>query len=138
MGTLITRSASAPLPANQLTSFSEVSAETRAQLHGQVIAAIRDRGITGKPLATLGVSVMLAIAYAADMGGMATLVGTPPNLSYKEQLTLLFPGAPPPSFAAGRMRESTISRISAAGPVSSSAGASSTAPPSRTGMPLMK
>ena len=65
-----------------------------------VIAAIRDRGVSGKPLATLGVAVMLSIAYAADMGGMATLVGTPPNLSYKEQLVQLYPDAPPPSFAA--------------------------------------
>jgi sodium-dependent dicarboxylate transporter 2/3/5 len=68
-----------------------------------VIAAIRDRGVTGKPLATLGVTVMLGIAYAADMGGMATLVGTPPNLSYKEQLTQLFPDAPAPSFAGWMM-----------------------------------
>ena len=65
----------------------------------RVIAAVKDRGVTGKPLATLAVTIMLGIAYAADMGGMATLVGTPPNLSYKEQLVRLFPDAPPPSFA---------------------------------------
>ena len=56
-----------------------------------------------KEARTLGVMVMLGVAYAADIGGMATLVGTPPNLSYKEQLTQLFPGAPAPSFAEWMM-----------------------------------
>ncbi|MEZ6187462.1 MAG: SLC13 family permease [Planctomycetota bacterium] len=50
-------------------------------------------------LGRLGVAVMLGIAYAADIGGMATLVGTPPNLSYSRQLTVLFPDAPAPSFS---------------------------------------
>lgn len=64
-----------------------------------VLASIGDRGVGGRQLKMLGVTVMLGIAYAADIGGMATLVGTPPNLSYKTQLTTLFPGAPSPSFA---------------------------------------
>jgi sodium-dependent dicarboxylate transporter 2/3/5 len=68
-----------------------------------VIAAVKDRGVEGKALATLAVTVMLGIAYAADIGGMATLVGTPPNLSYKEQLVRLFPDAPEPSFAGWMM-----------------------------------
>jgi sodium-dependent dicarboxylate transporter 2/3/5 len=63
-----------------------------------VLAAVEDRGVGPGALATLGVTVMLGIAYAADIGGMATLVGTPPNLVYKEQLVRLFPAAPPPSF----------------------------------------
>lgn len=50
------------------------------------------------PVGTLGVTVMLGIAYAADIGGMATLVGTPPNLSYSRVLTQLFPEAPAPGF----------------------------------------
>jgi len=76
-----------------------------------VIAAVKDRGVSGKPLATLAVTIMLGIAYAADMGGMATLVGTPPNLSYKEQLVRLFPGAPPPSFAGWMMLGLPISFV---------------------------
>jgi len=64
-----------------------------------VLAAVRDRGIEAREMKLLGVAVMLGIAYAADIGGMATLVGTPPNLSYKEQLITLFPNAPAPSFA---------------------------------------
>jgi len=64
-----------------------------------VLMAARDRGVEDAPLKMLGVAVMLGIAYAADIGGMATLVGTPPNLSYKEQLVRLFPDAPAPAFS---------------------------------------
>ncbi|MDP6538225.1 MAG: SLC13 family permease [Planctomycetota bacterium] len=63
-----------------------------------VIEAARDRDADPRELRTFAVTVMLAIAYAADMGGMTTLVGTAPNLSYKEQLTRLFPQAPETSF----------------------------------------
>jgi len=45
------------------------------------------------------IALLLGIAYAADIGGMATLVGTPPNLVFAQQLTELFPDAPEPSFA---------------------------------------
>ena len=63
-----------------------------------VLSAAKDRGVEEGDLKRLGAAVMLGIAYAADIGGMATLVGTPPNLSYKEQLGRLFPDAPAPSF----------------------------------------
>ncbi|MAF67241.1 MAG: sodium:dicarboxylate symporter [Planctomycetes bacterium] len=63
-----------------------------------VIEAARDRDADPRELRTFAVTVMLAIAYAADMGGMSTLVGTAPNLSYKEQLARLFPQAPETSF----------------------------------------
>ena len=63
-----------------------------------VLSAMKDRGVGEAAIKRLGITVMLGIAYAADIGGMATLVGTPPNLSYKEQLVRLFPGAPDPSF----------------------------------------
>jgi sodium-dependent dicarboxylate transporter 2/3/5 len=32
----------------------------------------------------LDLSLLLGIAYAADIGGMATLVGTPPNMVFVE------------------------------------------------------
>jgi sodium-dependent dicarboxylate transporter 2/3/5 len=47
----------------------------------------------------LGTALMLGIAYAADIGGMATPVGTPPNLVLVELYTKLLPGRPPISFA---------------------------------------
>ena len=42
--------------------------------------------------------LMLGIAYAASMGGMATLVGTPPNLVLQRTFELTFPQATPISF----------------------------------------
>jgi len=42
--------------------------------------------------------LMLGIAYAASMGGMATLVGTPPNLVLQRTFQLTFPKANPISF----------------------------------------
>ena len=42
--------------------------------------------------------LMLGIAYAASMGGMATLVGTPPNLVLQRTYQLTFPKAPAISF----------------------------------------
>jgi hypothetical protein len=44
------------------------------------------------------VCLMLGIAYAASMGGMATPVGTPPNLVFQRTFELTFPKAPPVSF----------------------------------------
>ena len=39
-------------------------------------------------------SLMLGIAYACSIGGLATLVGTPPNLSFVRIFEILFPEAP--------------------------------------------
>lgn len=47
----------------------------------------------------LPVALLLGIAYAASIGGLATLIGTPPNLSFVRILEIVFPGAPVPSFA---------------------------------------
>ncbi|MFQ5804992.1 MAG: SLC13 family permease [Phycisphaerae bacterium] len=43
-------------------------------------------------------AVMLGIAYAASVGGVATPIGTPPNISFRGQLERLFPNAPEISF----------------------------------------
>jgi len=42
--------------------------------------------------------LMLAVAYSALIGGMATLVGTPPNLVFAGMLERLYPQAPPIGF----------------------------------------
>jgi len=39
-------------------------------------------------------SLMLAIAYSASVGGIATLIGTPPNAIFAGQVKVLFPRAP--------------------------------------------
>jgi len=44
------------------------------------------------------VSLMLGIAYASSLGGLTTLVGTPPNLSFVRIFAILFPEAPPIAF----------------------------------------
>ncbi len=44
------------------------------------------------------VGLMLAIAYACSVGGLTTLVGTPPNLSFIRIFAILFPDAPPIAF----------------------------------------
>ena len=44
------------------------------------------------------VGLMLAIAYACSVGGLTTLVGTPPNLSFVRIFEILFPEAPSIAF----------------------------------------
>lgn len=46
-----------------------------------------------------GTAVMLGIAYAANVGGMASLIGTPPNLVFQAQLMTIFPDSPEITFA---------------------------------------
>ncbi|MDL1972671.1 MAG: SLC13 family permease [Deltaproteobacteria bacterium] len=43
--------------------------------------------------------LLLGIAYAASIGGMATLIGTPPNLAFVKIFSICFPKAPEISFA---------------------------------------
>lgn len=45
------------------------------------------------------VGLLLSIAYSASIGGVATLVGTPPNLSFARIFYIYFPEAPEISFA---------------------------------------
>ncbi len=47
----------------------------------------------------LGIGLLLGVAYGASTGGMATLVGTPPNLSFSRIFHIYFPDAPEISFA---------------------------------------
>lgn len=44
--------------------------------------------------------LLLAVAYSASIGGISTLVGTPPNLSFARIFVIYFPDAPEISFAA--------------------------------------
>lgn len=46
----------------------------------------------------LSTGLLLGVAYSASIGGAATLVGTPPNLSLSRILTIQFPNAPEISF----------------------------------------
>lgn len=44
------------------------------------------------------ITLLLSIAYSCTLGGIATLIGTPPNLVMIKMLNLLFPNAPEISF----------------------------------------
>lgn len=69
-----------------------------------------------KPGKSSGFSVglLLGIAYSASTGGMATLVGTPPNLSFSRIFHIYFPLAPEISFAAWMMFALPVSVLMAA------------------------
>ncbi len=43
---------------------------------------------------TLGISLMLGIAYSASIGGVGTLVGTPPNIIFAGMVKNMFPALP--------------------------------------------
>jgi sodium-dependent dicarboxylate transporter 2/3/5 len=45
-----------------------------------------------------GVALLLGIAYAASIGGVATLIGTPPNIAFKAQFEQQFVTRPPVTF----------------------------------------
>lgn len=61
-----------------------------AETTGQQAAAGNLRGFR--------TALMLGIAYAAGIGGIATLVGTPPNIVFVGAVSRLYPGAPEISF----------------------------------------
>jgi len=44
--------------------------------------------------------LLLAVAYSASIGGISTLIGTPPNLSFARIFVIYFPSAPEISFAS--------------------------------------
>ncbi len=63
-----------------------------------VIETAKKNGLSGKSLANLGLGIMLGLAYAADIGGMSTVIGTPPNLVFLEMYSELFPKLPQVGF----------------------------------------
>ncbi len=49
-------------------------------------------------ISSYAAGLLLAIAYSCSIGGIATLIGTPPNLSFLRIFEIIFPGAPEISF----------------------------------------
>ncbi|MBI2817477.1 MAG: SLC13/DASS family transporter [Acidobacteria bacterium] len=60
------------------------------------LAGEKDSGrpVSARVLDSFGSVLMLGIAFAASLGGIATLIGTPPNLVFAGAVTRLFPDAP--------------------------------------------
>jgi sodium-dependent dicarboxylate transporter 2/3/5 len=52
-----------------------------------------------KTVSRFSIGLMLGIAYAASVGGTATLIGTPPNLAFSRIIKICFPNAPEITFA---------------------------------------
>ena len=65
---------------------------------GLAIVAQMETKFDVKETHKLTVGLMLGIAYACSMGGVATLVGTPPNLSFARIFEITFPEATPIAF----------------------------------------
>ena len=63
------------------------------------ILAKIEEGVGPERIRRFSVGLLLGVAYSASIGGIATLVGTPPNLSFTRILEILFPEAPEISFA---------------------------------------
>lgn len=58
-----------------------------------------DESIGKEGSSKYSIGLLLGVAYSASIGGIATLVGTPPNLSFTRIFQISFPEAPEISFA---------------------------------------
>ena len=63
-----------------------------------VITKLKDN-FNHKIVNRFSVALLIGIAYAASIGGLATLIGTPPNLAFLRIFQIYFPGAPEITFA---------------------------------------
>lgn len=63
-----------------------------------IIAKLEEH-LNEKDLSRYSIALLLGVAYSASIGGIATLVGTPPNLSFSRIFQIMFPDAPIISFS---------------------------------------
>lgn len=57
-----------------------------------VVHVMKENNPADKSMANFSLTIMLAIAYAANIGGIATIIGTPPNVAYVGYFENRFPG----------------------------------------------
>ncbi len=62
-----------------------------------VVASMREAA-DGESLGGFAPALLLGVAYSASIGGLATPIGTPPNISFLRILEILYPEAPGFSF----------------------------------------
>lgn len=63
-----------------------------------IIIKLKD-SFPGRAVTRFAVGLLIGIAYSASIGGTATLIGTPPNLSFTRIFAIYFPNAPDITFA---------------------------------------
>ena len=63
-----------------------------------IVLQVEERLAAGADAHKFAVGLMLGIAYGCSVGGLTTLVGTPPNLAFARIHQLLFPEAPEIAF----------------------------------------
>ncbi|MDP8237813.1 MAG: DASS family sodium-coupled anion symporter [Candidatus Hatepunaea meridiana] len=67
---------------------------------GIAVITRAEAGITDPRFrANFSLALMLSIAYSASIGGIGTLIGTPPNLAFSRIFAISFPDAPAITFA---------------------------------------
>lgn len=80
-----------------------ISNTATAMMMMPILISIIDKleeAIGEKQIKDYSVGLLLGVAYGASIGGIATLVGTPPNLSFVRIFHIYFPIAPEISFAS--------------------------------------
>lgn len=65
-----------------------------------VMSVILGLNLKSKKQQKFKLALLLGIAYSASIGGIATLVGTPPNLSFTRIFSIIFPQAPEINFVS--------------------------------------
>jgi sodium-dependent dicarboxylate transporter 2/3/5 len=75
------------------------------------ILAKLEENINKDQLKKFSIGLLLGVAYGASIGGIATLVGTPPNLSFARIFQIMFPHAPEVSFSAWFMYAAPVSML---------------------------
>lgn len=65
-----------------------------------VLSIIRGLRLEDKNKGKFKLALLLGVAYSASIGGIATLVGTPPNLSFTRIFSIIFPQAPEINFVS--------------------------------------
>lgn len=58
-----------------------------------VIHVMKENNAGNGSIANFSLTIMLAIAYASNIGGIATIIGTPPNVAYIGYIEKKFPGS---------------------------------------------
>jgi sodium-dependent dicarboxylate transporter 2/3/5 len=56
--------------------------------------------VESEAVSRFSVGLLISIAYSASIGGIATLIGTPPNLSFTRIFSIYYPNAPDITFAS--------------------------------------